>query len=467
MAICPHCGREIPNDVAICPYCGAQVSPDIAICGNCGKIIPADAKVCPYCGVELSNKVICPQCGHEIPTDVKSCPHCGYRFDKDHLPVKSSSTYIPLTTGQGNLTPKPKKDKSRFWKGFAAGFVVALLLGMAMIGYFYVIPLEKENSNLKNKIEILQSMYNKLNNSYQTLSLKYNNLTIKYGKLDSDYNALLKKYNALVINYTLLNQSYIKKVNEYNLLLANYTNLLTNYSELKEKYERLWDFSNEKFIVLLYFQTGYYSYWHRYWLYLEIDPTTYLSYKIKKHYPGTFQYKDKFINYIVTDEVMRTIVNAVKSKLTSSSQEELADALLSIVQNKNMISGHVIENPGVYSNVTNENIGTFYYQDLPAKYAVETLVLGGGECLDDSIFYGSLLKTAGFHGALLLLPNVSHAMIGVKLNNPPSHNTQYPYYWYYSVTGVRYYIAETTGYGWRVGDCPEMAQNQWAYIYTF
>ncbi len=54
MAICSHCGMEIPDDVAICSYCDAQVSPDVAICGNCGKIIPADAKVCPYCGMEDS-----------------------------------------------------------------------------------------------------------------------------------------------------------------------------------------------------------------------------------------------------------------------------------------------------------------------------------------------------------------------------------------------------------------------------
>ena len=487
MAICPHCGRTVPDDALICPYCGAQISEDIAVCGNCGHIIPVDAKVCPYCGVELSDKVICPNCGKEIPADSISCPYCGYRFDKEHLLVKSSVPYTTITTStmkndKPSKSPKPPK-KLGFWKGFAVGFVIALLIG-ALLGYYYVIPLQKENALLKNKnsklqeqIYNLQQMYDTLISQYQNLSLKYNNLLSnyqslenKYEDLNASYEKLLQKYNALVINYTKLNKSYIQKVREYNFLLANYTALLSQYnnlsqeySELSDKYKTLTDFSNEKFIVILYFQTGYNSFWHRYWLYLEIDPSLYIHYKLMKHYPGTLGYMDKFVNYIVTDEVMKTIVSAVKSKLTSSSPEEFADALLSIVQNKN---GNM-DSPGIYTGIGGDNIGTMYYQDLPAKYAVETLIIGGGECLDDSIFYGSLLKTAGFHGALLLLPNVSHAMIGVKLNSPPSHNTQAPSYWYYEVNGVKYYTAETTGYGWRVGDCPPMAQHQWAYIFTF
>ncbi len=86
MAICPHCGREVPDDAVVCPYCGSQLREDVVVCGNCGRIIPADAKVCPYCGASLADVAICPNCGREIPADAKSCPYCGYRFDRD-MPV--------------------------------------------------------------------------------------------------------------------------------------------------------------------------------------------------------------------------------------------------------------------------------------------------------------------------------------------------------------------------------------------
>ena len=108
MAICPHCGREVPDDAIVCPYCGAQINPDYVVCGNCGRLIPADAKICPYCGVELSDMARCPNCGREIPANSKSCPYCGFRFDKDH----------PLVRIEYKQQPKSKKILSPFKLSF-------------------------------------------------------------------------------------------------------------------------------------------------------------------------------------------------------------------------------------------------------------------------------------------------------------------------------------------------------------
>ncbi len=105
MAICPHCGREVPDDAIVCPYCGTQLSPDVAVCGNCGRLIPADAKVCPYCGAELSDTARCPNCGREIPATSESCPYCGFRFDKDHPLVKIE--YKKRMDNSKNITIKP------------------------------------------------------------------------------------------------------------------------------------------------------------------------------------------------------------------------------------------------------------------------------------------------------------------------------------------------------------------------
>jgi len=420
MAICPHCKREIPDDVAICPYCGAQVSPDVAVCGNCGKIIPADAKVCPYCGVELSDTVRCPKCGHEIPADSKSCPYCGYRFDKDHPMVKASARPVGLVNVSGeklppSKPPKAPKEKSGFWKGFGVGFMVALLIGMAFVGYFYVLPLQEENENLKHQLQDLQERY----------------------------NSLSFKYDSLVMNYTYLNQSYLEKVQEYNSLLAQYT-------ELQGKYDNLTDFGDEKFIVLLYFTTNYGA--NEYWLYLEIDPQVYLYYKQLPHLLGSSQYMEEFKNYVITDEIMEEIVDAVKSKLVTSSDEELADALLSLAQNK-IIYG---SNGAIYENQDHVP-GTYYSIDDPAKYPVETLILRSGECLDDSILYLSLIKTAGLKGGFAFydLGTGGHVQAVVNLTiGHPTHTHNGSYY-HTEEDGIWYYPAETTGYGWRVGELPD------------
>jgi len=440
MAICPHCGREIPDDVAICPYCGAQVSPDVAVCGNCGKIIPANAKVCPYCGVELSDTVRCPKCGHEIPADSKSCPYCGYRFDKDHPMVKTSARPVGLVGVSGekippSKPPKAPKEKSGFWKGFGVGFIVALLIGMAFVGYFYVLPLQDENKNLNLQIQDLQERLQKLQEKYDSLSFKY---------------------DSLVMNYTYLNQSYLEKVQEYNSLLAQYT-------ELQGKYQNLTDFEDEKFIVLLFFTTDYGN--NKYWLYLEIDPQVYLYYKQLPHLPGSSQYMEEFKNYVVTDEITEEIVDAVKSKLVSSSDEELADALLSLAQNK-IIDG---SNGAIYENQDHVP-GTYYSIDDPAKYPVETLILRSGECLDDTILYLSLLKTANFKCGFLFIPPqgdlpAGHAMAIVNLTSgTPTHcNPSGAYCLKTEIQGIYYYPAEVTKYGRKVGESDLDLENMVTY----
>ena len=117
MVICPHCGREVPDDAIVCPYCGAQINPNYVVCGNCGRLIPADAKVCPYCGAELADFVRCPNCGREIPADSKSCPYCGYRFDVDqplvNIEYAKTNFESPISHIYKVRTTKPKKEKKK------------------------------------------------------------------------------------------------------------------------------------------------------------------------------------------------------------------------------------------------------------------------------------------------------------------------------------------------------------------
>ena len=146
MAICPHCGREVPDDAVVCPYCGAQLNPDYVVCGSCGKLIPADAKVCPYCGVELTDTARCPNCGREMPASSKSCPYCGYRFDKDHPLVRieykeqpkvrnKASSYKPIVERKITYTIRPSTSFTPrgYWGMFTFFF---LYFGLAM-GLFF------------------------------------------------------------------------------------------------------------------------------------------------------------------------------------------------------------------------------------------------------------------------------------------------------------------------------------------
>ena len=141
MAICPHCGREVPDDAIVCPYCGTQLSPDVAICGNCGRLIPADAKVCPYCGAELSDTARCPNCGREIPATSESCPYCGFRFDKDHPLVKIEykkipaqklsapiSSPVPTTSHPSVEFARNKNEKRNLIISLIAIFIAVLLI---------------------------------------------------------------------------------------------------------------------------------------------------------------------------------------------------------------------------------------------------------------------------------------------------------------------------------------------------
>ena len=61
MAICPKCGKEVPDGATFCGACGAQMSADgvssassASFCPKCGESVPAGAAACPKCGAALN-----------------------------------------------------------------------------------------------------------------------------------------------------------------------------------------------------------------------------------------------------------------------------------------------------------------------------------------------------------------------------------------------------------------------------
>ena len=77
------------------------------------------------------------------------------------------------------------------------------------------------------------------------------------------------------------------------------------------------------------------------------------------------------------------------------------------------------------------------------RYAIETLIEGGGDCEDTTILVGAILRGLGEKTVLIVTPG--HIALGVSGNFTGTSVTY---------NGTEYYYCETTGTGWTVGDLP-------------
>jgi len=109
-----------------------------------------------------------------------------------------------------------------------------------------------------------------------------------------------------------------------------------------------------------------------------------------------------------------------------------------------------------------------YVETAPAKYPVETMVEGEGDCDLFSFIAASILEAGGIDVVLLYYETLSHMNIGVHLSDPPRNARDSVYFM--TSNDVKYYIAECTGgnwkEGWRVGECPEDCKQASSEIYT-
>ena len=77
------------------------------------------------------------------------------------------------------------------------------------------------------------------------------------------------------------------------------------------------------------------------------------------------------------------------------------------------------------------------------RYAIETLIEGGGDCEDTTILVAAILRGLGEKTALIVTPG--HIALGVSGNFTGTSVTH---------DGTKYYYCETTGTGWTVGTLP-------------
>ena len=90
---------------------------------------------------------------------------------------------------------------------------------------------------------------------------------------------------------------------------------------------------------------------------------------------------------------------------------------------------------------THDDVTTGY--DEFRRYAIETLIDGGGDCEDTTILVAAILRGLGEKTALIFIPG--HIALGVSGDFTGASVTH---------NGTTYYYCETTGTGWTVGDLP-------------
>ncbi len=88
------------------------------------------------------------------------------------------------------------------------------------------------------------------------------------------------------------------------------------------------------------------------------------------------------------------------------------------------------------------------------RFAIETLVAGGGDCEDTTILAGSIFLVLGYD--LVCLNPKGHLALGIEGKFSGS---------YFKHNGKRYHYSETTGTGWKIGNLPEIYRGVSVTIY--
>jgi len=141
--------------------------------------------------------------------------------------------------------------------------------------------------------------------------------------------------------------------------------------------------------------------------------------------------------------------------VTPGPVKPIADLLWSIYNNsEDYVNGVLMLVHQIFPNTT---------KDIPPKYPVEYLAEKVGDC-EVSYLTASLTIAGGLKTILMLWETSEggHVNVGVGLDSPPKQVRTTEYY-YVTVNGVNYYVAESSGdkweTGWRVGELPKELVN--------
>ncbi len=166
------------------------------------------------------------------------------------------------------------------------------------------------------------------------------------------------------------------------------------------------------------------------WNFQRKSYTVLMTIDIEKY--NSYDGKERYDIPQLVEEARTTIGNLTRefqnvfTRHREWSKQDRIDFVLSFVQSL----------PYTFDDVT-----TGY--DEFRRYAVETLIDGGGDCEDTTILVAAILRGLGEKTVLIFTPG--HIALGVSGNFTGASVTY---------NGTKYYYCETTGTGWTVGVLP-------------
>jgi len=170
------------------------------------------------------------------------------------------------------------------------------------------------------------------------------------------------------------------------------------------------------------------------------QPDSQVTYELNVAIPENLQ------DYYAEKNHMLTSSSDFPKFVTPYALKPIADKLWEIYDNEENFANGVLM---IVHQIT-------YVETTPAKYPVETIVDGQGDCDLFSLIAASIMNAGGLDVVLLYYEAESHMNIGVHLSSAPDDARESVYY--VTHDDVRYYVAECTGGnwqdGWRVGECP-------------
>jgi hypothetical protein len=178
-----------------------------------------------------------------------------------------------------------------------------------------------------------------------------------------------------------------------------------------------------------------------------------LSYQLLNQPEGNVTYElnvmvpEYLHEYYVEKSHRLTSSNGFSNFVTPYALQPIADRLWDIYDDEEDFTNGVLM---IVHQIT-------YVETTPAKYPVETMVDGQGDCDLFSFIAASVMKAGGLDVVLLYYEEQTHMNIGVHLSSAPEDARDNVFY--VTHDGTRYYVAECTGgnwrEGWRVGECPD------------
>ncbi len=287
------------------------------------------------------------------------------------------------------------------------------LSGMQDVAVSEIGVLGEEIEGMQASIEVLQGQYDDLDEAHTDLEGDNAALQQAYIALTDENDALGETLNETQESYDALLMQYMIVTGE-----APFTPQTPPEGTIRKDFT--WAYGGETWAITLYIPEHLYDY------YSDRTRVPTADYSV-------------YVTHPLDDEYISTIIGEFDGIAAEEGYDD--------VQVVELVVAFVQSLP-----YTSDDVTTGF--DEYARYPLETLVDGGGDCEDTSILTSAFLDGMGYGAVLFNLPG--HVGIGVDVDH-------YGSYWTYE--DVKYYYVETTGEGWGLGEIPEEHQGQSATIY--